>query len=144
MSENHNIGLQRLIFEAQGLTTSEKIVALCLVWHRNTRTGQCNPGQTTVARETGLKERAVRSALHGLVAKGVIQATRTQKTTRYAFLELSGSLDGLPAPDAGLDRHLMPVGARLLPGRELRELEAFKAEKEAESRPMRKREVRAR
>lgn len=139
MAGNDNIGLQRLIFEAQGLTTSEKIVALCLIWHRNVRTGQCNPGQATIARETGLKDRAVRSALHGLVGKGVIRATRTQRTTRYDILGPSGSLDGLAAPGAGLDRHLMPVGSY----RESRELEGFKADNEAAMRPMRRRKVRA-
>lgn len=139
---NENIALQKLIFEAEGLSASEKIVALCLIWHRNMRTGQCNPGQATISRETGLKERAVRSSVLGLAAKGVVRATRTQKTTRYEFLGSSGSLDGLPAADAGPDRRLMPVGARLLPGRELRELEAFKAEREVESQPGRKRKAR--
>lgn len=143
MAENENIALQRRIFENGGLSASEKLVALCLVWHRNTRTGQCNPGQAAIARETGLKERAVRSALHGLGAKGVIRATRTQKTTRYEFLGPSGSLNGLPASGAGLERHLVPVGTRGFPGRELRNLEEFKAEQEAGRRPMRKRRVRA-
>lgn len=137
---NKNILLQRLIFEAQGLTASEKIVALCLVWHRNNCTGQCNPGQATIGRETGLKERAVRTALHGLVSKNIVRATRTQKTTRYEFWGPSGSLDGLPASAAGLDRHLMPVGS----DRELNSLEQFKADKDAARHPMRKRKAGAR
>lgn len=132
---NENIRLQRLIFGDDNLTTSERIVALCLIWHRNTRTKQCNPGQATIARETGLKERAVRSALHGLVGKEVIRSTRTQKTTRYEFLGLSGSLNGLAASGAGLDRHVRPVGS----GRENRELELFKAERELECQPKKRR-----
>lgn len=137
MAENENIALQRIIFEAEGLSASEKIVALCLVWHRNMRTGQCNPGQALISRETGLKERAVRSALQGIAAKGIVRATRTQKTTRYEFSGLSGSLDGLPASAAGLDRRLMPVGSN----RELNSLEQFKADKDAARSPMRKRKA---
>lgn len=133
--ENENIVLQRIIFEAESLSTSEKIVALCLIWHRNMRTGQCNPGQALISRETGLKERAVRSAIQGIAAKGVVRATRTQKTTRYEFFGRSGSLDGLPASAAGLDRHLMPVGSN----RENRELELFKAERELEGKSKRRR-----
>ncbi|MGE4537614.1 MAG: helix-turn-helix domain-containing protein [Desulfovibrio sp.] len=143
MAENENIALQRRIFENEGLSASEKLVALCLVWHRNTRTGQCNPGQAAIARETGLKERAVRSALHGLGAKGIIRATRTQKTTRYEFFGPSGSLNGLPASGAGLERHLMPVGTRLLPNHEPRGLADFKDEQEAGRHPMRRRRARA-
>jgi len=107
---NVNIILQDAIFKAQDLTTPEKIVALCLVWHRNQKTGRCDPGQARICLETGLKERAVRDAIHGLTEKQVIVTTRTQKTTRYEFCARNGSLDGLPASGAGPDRRLMPVG----------------------------------
>lgn len=107
---NENITLQGLVFKAQDLTTPEKIVALCLIWHRNQKTGRCDPGQARICMETGLKERAVREAIHGLVAKKLLVATRTQKTTRYQFCAAYGSLNGLPALNAGLDRQQTPVG----------------------------------
>lgn len=90
---NENIALQRAIYAHEGLTSQEKAVALCLIWHRNTLSGKCNPSQATIARETGLSERAVRRAIKGLRDAGTITGRRTQSSACWFF-------NGLPACQA--------------------------------------------
>ena len=57
---------------AHGLRYSEIKVLQALVRRQNPKTGQCNPGVTTLMTDTGLKERAVRGALAKLQKAGAL------------------------------------------------------------------------
>ena len=59
-----------------GLTACERLVIAIIGQHGNLKTGQCNPGIETIARESGLHERAVYRAIAGAERKGAIIVTR--------------------------------------------------------------------
>jgi hypothetical protein len=60
----------------RGLSACERLVIAIIGQHENLKTGQCNPGIETIARECGLVERAVYRAIVGAERKGAIIVTR--------------------------------------------------------------------
>lgn len=54
------------------LPTTEKLVALCVLKHRNNDTGKCYPSRKRLAAMCGISVRAVSRALESLKASGVI------------------------------------------------------------------------
>ena len=52
-----------------GLNVGERLVIATIGPHENLTTGQCNPGIETIARESGLHERAVYRAIAGAERK---------------------------------------------------------------------------
>jgi hypothetical protein len=58
------------------LTSSAKSVAGALIWHANSSHGRCDPGLSTLARETGLSRRGVIKAVDELVAAGILTRQR--------------------------------------------------------------------
>ena len=71
---------QERIIETQsrrGLTACERLVIAIIGQHENLKTGQCDPGVETIARESGLHERAVYRAIAGAERKGALVITRT-------------------------------------------------------------------
>lgn len=67
--------------ESVKLTPSASLVLLCLANRHNQETGRCDPSLGRISTDTGLSERAVRSALRELEAKRLITTThRTRRT----------------------------------------------------------------
>ena len=60
-----------------GLTACERLVIAIIGQHENLETGQCDPGVETIARESGLDERAVYRAIAGAERKRGLVITRT-------------------------------------------------------------------
>jgi hypothetical protein len=76
---------QARIIETQsrhGLTACERLVIAIIGQHENLDTGQCDPGVETIARESGLHERAVYRAIAGAERKGALVITRTGRGGR--------------------------------------------------------------
>jgi hypothetical protein len=80
------------ILGRKDLTTSEKLVAVALLNHRNTKTLQCFPTRRTLAEEASMSRRWVDCCIAALVKKGVIVASRPERQkdgrlgrSRYAF-----------------------------------------------------------
>ncbi|WP_243311512.1 helix-turn-helix domain-containing protein [Fundidesulfovibrio agrisoli] len=96
--KHNNVSLMQAIMANNDLTPSEKWVAACLIWHRNSVTGLCNPSGKVVASETGLSLRTVRTALAGLEEKGVVTHRRTNSSARWFFNGLSATV-ALPKCD---------------------------------------------
>jgi hypothetical protein len=59
-----------------GLNVGERLVIATIGPHENLSTGQCNPGIDTLARESGLHERAIYRAIAGAERKGALIVTR--------------------------------------------------------------------
>jgi biotin operon repressor len=64
---------------ASDLSSSSRLVLQALMWHRNHRTGQCNPRWATLARELGVCRNTVWRALKELRAKGWVVSHRGQR-----------------------------------------------------------------
>lgn len=63
------------------LKASSSLVLLCLANRHNQETGRCDPSLSRLVDDSGLSERAVRSALRDLEAQRLITTThRTQRT----------------------------------------------------------------
>ena len=60
-----------------GLTVCERLVIAIIGQQENLETGQCDPGVETIARESGLHDRAVYRAIAGAESKGALVITRT-------------------------------------------------------------------
>ena len=61
------------VAQQEGLSPPERHVLTVLFMHKNFKTGQCNPSQATLARETGYSERSIRTHLKTLVDKELIE-----------------------------------------------------------------------
>lgn len=66
----------RWAYTTRGLHLSQHALLTCLCWHHNADTGRCDPSQQTLAEETGMDARTVRSATAALVAAGLIVPER--------------------------------------------------------------------
>ncbi|MBU0801387.1 MAG: helix-turn-helix domain-containing protein [Alphaproteobacteria bacterium] len=64
-------------FKTAAPTLAAKMVMLCLAHHHNGLTGQCNPSQSLIAKETGLAN--VARAVKELVDAGLIEKKATKK-----------------------------------------------------------------
>lgn len=76
---------QQAIWDTPGLSTTARLIALCVLWHRNGKTGLCCPSRERVASLIGVSIPTVRRALKELKAAGVLVNTRTGKASRYGF-----------------------------------------------------------
>lgn len=54
-------------------TLSEKLTLIVLAFHHNAKTGRCNPGETTIAQESGMSQRSVSAAKQALARRGLIE-----------------------------------------------------------------------
>lgn len=60
------------LWNSHGLTSTEKLVALCLVQHRNETTNECVVAQRLIAKRTELSLRTVATTLAGLESKMLV------------------------------------------------------------------------
>lgn len=65
----------RRTYQNKALSLKEKSVLLCLIYHRNSRTGKCSPSQKTIAEELGLSQPTVSRILKGLYSRGLVVNT---------------------------------------------------------------------
>jgi len=101
--------IQGAIFRQTQLKPLTRLVALCILDHRNDkkgngRYGQCNPGQKRVATILGVSERAVRRAIAELEDEGVIETRRTGSSSEFVFLP-TGYLNSLSESTVLSDRN---------------------------------------
>jgi len=81
----------------EDLSSTELLVLLFLGDFTNTKTGQCNPSQTTLAAKARMTRRAVVAAMNGLEAKGYIVRQMTYRSDGgKAPCSYSVNLDKLP------------------------------------------------
>ena len=91
---------------AEGLTTTEKFVLVCLADHAD-HDGVCWPGQDRVAEKTGLGERTVRRAVQSLIEKEQLSGQRRRR--------VDGTLSGyvytlkLPQPNPQVEVESPPA-----------------------------------
>ena len=62
----------RLVYLNESLSLKEKMVLLCLIYHRNSKTGRCFPSQRTIGRECGMSQSTVSRTLKKLYALGLV------------------------------------------------------------------------
>jgi predicted transcriptional regulator len=84
--------LDYILQERTDLTSSEKLVTITLLNHRNTKTLQCFPTRRTLAREAALTRLTVDRCVSALIEKKVIVRIRSERKDdgrlggdRYAF-----------------------------------------------------------
>ena len=84
--------LYNAIWELEGLSGSQKAVALAIAHHKNQNTGQCNPSIERLAKVSGFSDGTVRRALVVLKARGIIRIKsgglrgEYKRTSTYTFL----------------------------------------------------------
>lgn len=84
MARRDNWRLQREAWADSRLSSRDRLVALCLIWHRNGRTGQCNPSWDCIMRECGLSRSSVIRALSSLQSLGwIVVSPSGQKSAAY-------------------------------------------------------------
>ena len=83
MERNSFLIVAKAIAADTRFSATTKLLLAQLQDHQNKRTGQCNPKQTTLARELGIGERTVRRGLSELRQRGLITAERGQTGCRY-------------------------------------------------------------
>jgi hypothetical protein len=71
-----SIKIMSLVFEARGMTSAEKLVALALADHAHDDGTEARPGQTRLTYKTELSEQTVRRAIKGLLQKNIIVIQR--------------------------------------------------------------------
>jgi biotin operon repressor len=76
--------IDQIIF-ATDLSATARLVFQALVWHRNRKTGQCNPRLGTLARELGLCKDTIWRAMNELRARGCIMSQKGQRGCVYGF-----------------------------------------------------------
>jgi hypothetical protein len=75
----------REILADQRISGNAKLLLALLLDHRNKRTGQCNPWESSLAEELGISRYAVMRGLKELSLAGWIQTKRGQNGNRYEF-----------------------------------------------------------
>ena len=103
------------IWSTPGLSTTARLIALCVLWHRNSQTGLCCPSRERLAAITGVSVPTVRRALAGLKAAGLIVNTRTGKSSRYEFPVFFNSLGVTSDPSEGAAMTHQPYEGPFLP-----------------------------
>jgi hypothetical protein len=100
------------IFDADGLTSTEKLVALAYAEHGHDDGTEARAGIARICSFTALSRRTVQSTLHSLVSKGVLVVDREatyNRPTCYRFLlapdnkslAMSGGADAAPHDSGG-------------------------------------------
>lgn len=72
---------------ATDLSGAARLVLQALLWHRNRKTGQCNPRHETLARELGFCRRTICSAVAELRIKNRVSTRKTQRGCLYEMRE---------------------------------------------------------
>jgi hypothetical protein len=88
--------LIRHILDMGILTSTEKLVAIAILTHRNPCNANCFPNKKTIARKCSNKERAVGYAIKGLKKKGVLYVISGRRgvSNRYIFYYDLGDITG--------------------------------------------------
>lgn len=91
------------VFRDPKLPLGAKSVALILMTHHNTKTGDLYPSQQTIADYLGMTTRRVRTGLTNLKAAGLVAAKRTAigGLLRYTLMKPEGSGRPLRAEEIG-------------------------------------------
>ena len=93
----------RQVYESdESLTSGERLVLIALCFHANSA-GTSWPSQTTLARESGLSDRAVRRAMSGLQDKGLVEATGWMNRCRVWTIMLDRTEPRHRTPASGYD-----------------------------------------
>jgi hypothetical protein len=100
MTRNSFLIVAKELAADKRISVTAKLLLAQLVDHRNGRTGQCNPRETTLAAELGICKRTVKYRLAELKRAGLIEVKRTQHGNHYKF---PGAKD---CPSQGQDRPL--------------------------------------
>lgn len=92
MTDRKIIASAEVVSEILGrLNASAAIIYLMVLGHRNGRTGECYVTQTTIAEETSLSDRSVRTALNKLKEAGYLDwkqgSSFSSKANSYIFLK---------------------------------------------------------
>ena len=69
------------------ITPSEKLVALCILSHRNSQTGLCNPSFSRLSRLCGYSRPTIARTISHLKEYGLIESKRTGAASEYSFPE---------------------------------------------------------
>jgi len=69
------------------LSHTTQTVLSWLLWHRNSKTGQCNPRVETLAKESGCSLATVTRALRQLRISGILRITRGQRGSSYEITD---------------------------------------------------------
>ncbi len=81
-----HIRIADAIWDDDRLTTNEKIVALCILKHRNNKTGKAFPKQPTICRKIKLSLPTVKRAVKTLVTLNIIDAFKLGgRNNNYEF-----------------------------------------------------------
>jgi DNA-binding MarR family transcriptional regulator len=106
--------------QSRGLTPTQKLVLLILADSYNDSEGACWSAAKSISEETGLSDRAVRTALHDLIAAGAIEGTmRSGVRPRWVLaVQESGTTflpkrNGLPVPK----RNHVPSNRKQVPSK---------------------------
>lgn len=84
-------GFEKSILDNYELTSTETLVALVMLSHRNNKTGLCYPSHSTIAKEAKLSRRQVVRAVAGLREKGVVSGEpEPGKAIKYIFVPVTG------------------------------------------------------
>jgi len=75
---NNYVILKRLR-EDESLLPNEKLIAMILLTFRNTKTGQCSPGQRRLAKNSGYSQPTVSRIITNLISKGIIENKHHEK-----------------------------------------------------------------
>ena len=93
----------RAVLASSSLSTSERIVLLAILLHRNGDSGRCDPSVTRLARQTGMDERSVRRVIRRLESGEYLLGNRREgRSTCYSVL--------VPTPDTESPRTQSPPG----------------------------------
>ncbi len=76
------------------LSGAARLVLQALNWHRNRKTGQCNPRQSTLAKELGFCRETICRAVVELRRKGRISSHKGQRGCRYELVSRQRPLSG--------------------------------------------------
>jgi hypothetical protein len=80
--------LERRVLNARGVSTTERMVMLALVFHLNDNTGQCNPSHELLQAECELTDKGLSGVLKRLEARAWIKWTRGSGRGNYPNFEL--------------------------------------------------------
>lgn len=88
----------RGILALADLTTSERIVLMAIVLHRNGKDGRCDPSVPTLAQETGLGRRTVQGVIQRLqLERGYLLCNRREgRSTCYSVSVPTPAIDAPP------------------------------------------------
>ena len=96
MERNSFLMVAKEMLADKRISATEKLLLAQLLDHRNKRTDQCNPRQTTLARELGISRHTVERALWKLRELGFLTIKRGQSGYRYEFPSCQNGNSELP------------------------------------------------